>query len=530
MFWCKNVSNFCLFFMQETTQNLGSSHVYSYSEGMSYSQPEIHQSGLQPVYAEEGNYVNAAAIRSYNHNIYANVFHDGHSYYAHRGGSGAVGERGMNLAVHATYSSPELNVQPHQAEQYPSGSNSETLISAEYHYRPPPPYPRTSSSTPDLAIQASLPSVVTNQPDLVASQPLLSGDGQTTESNIGTGQLQYSSSVEQVPVTSTESHRDNVAESVVSHLSHLQVTHPALDQEDTSSEHSCTTFHARESDESSDEVSHNANWQSKAKIHIRMLDPKEAPPQSKTKEVATLRESFRRMMIARSGSVRSSRRSMRESSEAKSLTDSVNLMTVSEQLSESYTFPSSKSVPGMSIPPDVLKHSSILVPPENSPDMQEMLEKLGDPPPYPGTRPADEQALSELVSSCNVQNDLSRVVPAPSIMQMVAIVPEKSGIDSGQDGERHQQTNKEPCTTKSVSSAATAEHGNKEEEQENDNAADSGSDSDLESVSMTYLYTSFFCRGERRSGFVCFFSLWQLHDGYLGSAFNFTCIYSCICK
>nr|KAG5712809.1 hypothetical protein BaRGS_007406 [Batillaria attramentaria] len=292
---------------QETPQTIGNSQVYSHPEGISYSQPEIRQANLQPVFVEEGNYVNAAAIRSYNHNIYANVFNDGHNYYALRGGVGSGGERGTNLAVHTTYSSPELNVQPPQAD-FPSVTAGETIMTTEsltYHFRPPPPYPRTSSSTPDLAIQAMGVPPASDQPDLVSSQPALSAGSL----GVGGGQVHSDQSVESVPeVAAMPAVSQNVpvtAESglpevVNMPLAHLQVVDASGDQEDTSSEHSYATFHAKESDESSDDMHRDIRRDSKTQIQIRMLGPKEAPPQSKTKEVATLRESFRRMMIARS--------------------------------------------------------------------------------------------------------------------------------------------------------------------------------------------------------------------------------------
>lgn len=378
--------------MQESQQqqNLSQAQVYTHPEGISYSQPEIRQTSLQPVYADEGNYVNAAAIRSYNHNIYANVFHDGHNYYALRGGMGVGGERGTGtLAVHATYSSPELNVQPQQPEQFASGG--ETLMTTEslaYHFRPPPPYPRTSTSTPDLAIQAT-GATSSDHSDLVSSQPTLSAGtlgGSTipthSDDNIDAGA--EVSDLASIPSVVSEGGAAGVGETLVApNLAHLQVVDTAGDQDDTSSEHSYATFHAKESDESSDEAGKLTRRDSKSQIQIRMLGPKEAPPQSKTKEVATLRESFRRMMIARSGSIRGSRKSFRESAEAKPSTDPVNLTPVSEQPLDTSSS-SISSIVGIS--PNVLAHAGIPVPSsETTSEMQEIVEKLGDPPPYPGS-------------------------------------------------------------------------------------------------------------------------------------------------
>ena len=377
--------------MQESQQqqNLSQAQVYTHPEGISYSQPEIRQTTLQPVYADEGNYVNAAAIRNYNHNIYANVFHDGHNYYALRGGVGVGGERGTgSLAVHATYSSPELNVQPQQPEQFTSGPGGETLMTTEslaYHFRPPPPYPRTSTSTPDLAIQATGPAH-SDHADLVSSQPALSAGtlgGSTipahSDDSVDAGVEVSDMTSISSPVVS-EGGAAGVGETLVApNLAHLQVVDSAGDQEDTSSEHSYATFHAKESDESSDEAGKLTRRDSQSQIQIRMLGPKEAPPQSKTKEVATLRESFRRMMIARSGSLRGSRKSFRESAESKPSTDPVNLTPVSEQ-----PLDTSSSLAGIS--PDMLAHVGIPMPPnESTSEMQEIVEKLGDPPPYPGS-------------------------------------------------------------------------------------------------------------------------------------------------
>ena len=305
------------------------------------------------------------------------------------GGVGVGGERGTgSLAVHATYSSPELNVQPQQPEQFTSGPGGETLMTTEslaYHFRPPPPYPRTSTSTPDLAIQATGPAH-SDHADLVSSQPALSAGtlGDSTipahsDDSVNAGVEVSDMSSISSPVVS-EGGAAGVGETLVApNLAHLQVVDSAGDQEDTSSEHSYATFHAKESDESSDETGKLTRRDSQSQIQIRMLGPKEAPPQSKTKEVATLRESFRRMMIARSGSLRGSRKSFRESVEAKPSTDPVNLTPVSEQ-----PLDTSSSLAGIS--PDMLVHVGIPMPPnETTSEMQEIVEKLGDPPPYPGS-------------------------------------------------------------------------------------------------------------------------------------------------
>ncbi|KAK7464531.1 hypothetical protein BaRGS_00037923, partial [Batillaria attramentaria] len=480
--------------IQETPQTIGNSQVYSHPEGISYSQPEIRQANLQPVFVEEGNYVNAAAIRSYNHNIYANVFNDGHNYYALRGGVGSGGERGTNLAVHTTYSSPELNVQPPQAD-FPSVTAGETVMTTEsltYHFRPPPPYPRTSSSTPDLAIQAMGVPPASDQPDLVSSQPALSAGSL----GVGGGQVHSDHSVESVPeVAAMPAVSQNVpvtAESglpevVNMPLAHLQVVDAAGDQEDTSSEHSYATFHAKESDESSDDMHRDIRRDSKTQIQIRMLGPKEAPPQSKTKEVATLRESFRRMMIARSGSMRGSRRSMRESVEGKS-TEPVNLTTVTEQALDISSSPQTAPVSNISMTPDVLVHTGIPVPESDAPDMQEILEKLGDPPPYPGPKPSTQASPPEPVPGVSPREDLSQVVPPPTSFTspMLVRVAERRDVSDGaaeQKDDSHQENMAESGSETEVTVTKTEQTEDTQSEKEGGEGGEQEPDVDYASDS-----------------------------------------------
>ncbi|CAL1539436.1 unnamed protein product, partial [Lymnaea stagnalis] len=125
---------------KEITPHLGAAQVYVHPDGMAYSQPEISQN-LATFRDEHGNYANVDALRHYSHSIYANIFQEGHGFYA-----GRTGERANNLAVHPTYSSPELNTELHQQEAFANNEFSAQEAMA-YHFRPPPPYPRTSSST-----------------------------------------------------------------------------------------------------------------------------------------------------------------------------------------------------------------------------------------------------------------------------------------------------------------------------------------------------------------------------------------------
>ncbi|XP_070181428.1 tyrosine-protein phosphatase non-receptor type 21-like isoform X2 [Littorina saxatilis] len=483
---------------QHQQQNLGQAQVYTHPEGISYSQPEIRQSSLQPVY-DEGNYVNAAAIRSYNHNIYAmHNIHDAHNYYALRGGVGAGGERGGgNLtSVHTTYSSPELNVQPPQGEQFTTtGSGSETLITTDtlaYHFRPPPPYPRTSTSTPDLASQAmGSPSDPT---DLASSNPALSAAALDSGSPSQSGAEAGSDVLAMAGVPPAVSEGGVTGDALLApNLAHLQVVDSpgAVDQDDTSSEHSYTTFHAKESDESSDDACKLSQRESQSQIHIRMLGPKEAPPQSKTKEVATLRESFRRMMIARSGSIRGSRKSFRESSEPKPATDPVNLTPVSEQPSDtSITSQQSTPASDTSTLSETHVYAGLPVPcsEDSSSEMQEILEKLGDPPPYPGNKPPMYTSPQELVPDLppreRLSIDLAQVVPPPSSVSaetVMAVLPPTGG--GGEREEKHAETHSMAESSSEADSGMPHAEEEEEEErrsrvEEEDPGVESGSDTD----------------------------------------------------
>ena len=437
---------------------------------------------------DEGNYVNAAAIRSYNHNIYANAFQEGHNYYALRGGMVAGGERGGGMAVHATYSSPELNMQAHPTEQLTSGSGSETLMTTEslgYHWRPPPPYPRTSTSTPDLATQAT-GTPPTDHGDLVSSQPALSAG--SVGGSSGPAHSEHSieagtdvSVMAGVQPGIREGGVVGVEEVLVApNLAHLQVQD--ADQDDTSSEHSYATFHAKESDESSDDAGKVRRGDSQ--IHIRMLGPKEAPPQSKTKEVATLKESFRRMMIARS-SFRGSQKSYRESGESRPVPDPVNLMPVSEQpLDVSSQQPSHTST--QAIPSELLAQVGIPMPPsDTNAEMQEILEKLGDPPPYPGGNPPVYQGSHERDSPVqDGAKDLSCVVPAPSSVFTSSSHP--PGGDEEPEERQSETHSMAESSSEADSGMPQAEEEEEEERggrEEEDPGVDSGSDSDSEKVS-----------------------------------------------
>ena len=340
----------------ENPQNLSKSQIYSHTDGGAYSQPEIRQVEQVSDYPSETQYVNASAIRNYSHSIYANVFHEGHNYYGYRSG-----ERSNNLAVHPTYSSPELNT-PNLPEQFPS--NSMITESLNYQYRPPPPYPRTSSSTPDLAVQTGGGCSAGDTPDLLAQQMI---------PNSLAAQSRLDKSVE------------DLSEAVPG-AKQVENVQAEQDRDDTSSENSCATFHAKETDSESDNETERLKQRSgseRSKIQIHLVTPKEAPPPSKLKEVATLRESFRRMMIARSSSLNSSKRKTGvqlttglDATDSKTTSDS-GLPKVEEQTAQSDALSKTSKPPAPApldlntvVPVGVMKPPPPYVPKDLEPDVK----------------------------------------------------------------------------------------------------------------------------------------------------------------
>ncbi|CAL1539434.1 unnamed protein product, partial [Lymnaea stagnalis] len=187
------------------------------------------------------------------------------------------------------------------------------------------------------------------------------------------------------------------------------------DPDDTSSEHSYSTFHAKESDESSEDESSRVKivqHKEESKIQIRMFTPQEAPPPSKLKEEATLRESFRRLKIVRTSSVskdgpvlgRSSLRGLKDTADGHSIPSS-HLNAVSEQPQEGS---GSVGKPGQNFPTNkpTLPSKDANTPPE----MKEILDRLGAPPPYPGMVPVlnpssvDINVLPALTTNSNNNN------------------------------------------------------------------------------------------------------------------------------
>lgn len=438
----------------EITPHLGAAQVYVHPDGMAYSQPEISQS-VASYRDEHGNYANVDALRSYSHSIYANIFQDGHGYYPGRGS-----ERGNNLAVHPTYSSPELNTEIHQQEVFAANEFS-AQEAMTYHFRPPPPYPRTSSSTPDLAAQPAS-NLVGTQPDIVLPNLVTAGERTglhdfvvqsrldrsvddlsgfqmnapysvsgirtTTElssenSHSGVtsvlGKSGQPSSGRPLEVINTDSgsgdtsagtrgpsNQGSFLENDLTSASESKIM--SDDPDDTSSEHSYSTFHAKESDESSDDEGARpkpAQTLKESNIHIRMFTPQEAPPPSKIKEEATLRESFRRMKIVRTSSLskdvpglKTSLCGLKEAVEVNAL--SLHSNVAGGQRPESEALQS--SVAQSSFPSS---HTTVVDKNlSTTPEMEEILERLGAPPPYPGKSAVPPDLVSDVPAMRNTSS------------------------------------------------------------------------------------------------------------------------------
>ena len=280
--------------IHDLNQNIANTHIYAQSEeGLAYSQPEISSHGNSAaMYNHSGHYNLGSPTRSYPHSVsmYTDVFASQGNYLQFRD------DRQTNLVMQPTYSSPELNTQG-----LPQSFMTENFMNVNeayvYHYKPPPPYPRASNSTPDLAVQ-TYKGIVSNSPDLVSRKTL--GDAIFTLEN----QSRLENSVESVHETIPEVIQ--ISENTVETETGISEVGPCPQEvDDASSDHSNSTFHVKEIDSEPEETfvrSVPQRKSSKSKIQVRFVAPNKIPPPSASKDVATRRESFRRMMIARSGS------------------------------------------------------------------------------------------------------------------------------------------------------------------------------------------------------------------------------------
>lgn len=284
----------------DLTQNIANTHIYAQSEeGLAYSQPEISNPHVS--FNPEGHYRMGSPVRDYPQSIsmYTNVFQDQNTgnFMQYR-----VNERQTNLVMQPTYSSPELNTQG-LPQQYAANDFLNVNEAYVYHYKPPPPYSRASNSTPDLAAQTHFRNV-SDSPDLVSRRTL--GDSAlNSNSNM---ELSVGNLTESIPEVVQISEHIVHTESGLTEVEHGSADideHGSADIDDGSSDHSNSTFHIKETDSEPEDTFVRTTPQrqsSKSKITVRFVAPNKAPPPSTSKEVATKRESFRRMMIARSGS------------------------------------------------------------------------------------------------------------------------------------------------------------------------------------------------------------------------------------
>ncbi|XP_014778688.1 tyrosine-protein phosphatase non-receptor type 14 [Octopus bimaculoides] len=213
-------------------------------------------------------------LTSYTDNIphYANIIQQDSRYVDYQSNSWY-----NNFIVKPTHSSPELNT---VATQGMPGRDyiAEDFMHDKVYYKPPPPppsppppYPRVSSSTPDLAAQ-TVQMNINYSPDLVSRKNL--------------GPISFA----------VQSKLDKSLENLAAAVNEVSVSDADSLCSCNSNQTGCST---KDTDKDFEDQQIPSEIE-KNNIHVRYIAPEEAPPPSKSKEVATLRESFRRMMIARS--------------------------------------------------------------------------------------------------------------------------------------------------------------------------------------------------------------------------------------
>ena len=277
-------------------QNIVNSRIYAQSEeGLAYSQPEIHTHPHSVNYSTEGHghYNIGSGLPDYSGqsvSMFPDIFQDQATYLQYR-----LHDRPTNLSMQPTYSSPELNTQG-LPQEYAVNNMFNMNESYVYQYKPPPPYPRASNSTPDLAAQTGS-RLISDSPDLL-SRKTLRDSGLSSHSNL---ELSIDNLSETIPEVVQIS-----ADTVETESGIEEVQQNTTELDDASSVHSDSTFHVKETDSETEDsfVRSIPQRQSSTKslVKVRFVSPSKAPPPSTMKEVATKRESFRSMMIARSGS------------------------------------------------------------------------------------------------------------------------------------------------------------------------------------------------------------------------------------
>ena len=239
-----------------------------------------------------------------------------------------------------------------------------------------------------------------------------------------------------------------------------QPVHKVLseDQEDTSSEHSYSTAVINDSDNSSDDESmrFKSAQNEESKIHIKMFKPQEAPPPSKMKEEATLRESFRRLRIARVGSLnkdlpptiqrKPSLKGLKGTTE-NIVVGSTALRVVNEQTTEASMQQANNPLKASDISKNIITGTSGLtveIPtmdlPLETPDtteMKEILERLGAPPPYPGSAAPQDLSVNPHAanSSSHLPNNVVRYSDLKPSASMTNQIPSSVTVKrSSSDG------------------------------------------------------------------------------------------------
>ncbi|XP_052276054.1 tyrosine-protein phosphatase non-receptor type 21-like [Dreissena polymorpha] len=293
-----HLSNQALHVQPDINQNITNTNIYAQKEVLAYSQPNIsaHTAYSQPNITDQPmNFTSAEGYRqiqgsparnypSHSVSMYPDMY-QGHGGYD----MNYRYDRQTNLSVQPTYSSPELTTQG-LPQDYAGDAMFNMDQAYLYHYKPPPPYPRASNSTPDLAAQTGSHGSM-NSPDLISRKHLVHSA------------FSSSTNIQEI----VENLTDSIPEVVnVNDPANDNSNLPAqIETDDASSDHSNSTFHVKETDSETEETfvrSIPQRQSSQSKVTVRRIPPNKAAPQSMIKEVATKRESFRRMMIARSGS------------------------------------------------------------------------------------------------------------------------------------------------------------------------------------------------------------------------------------
>ncbi|XP_077994205.1 tyrosine-protein phosphatase non-receptor type 21-like [Glandiceps talaboti] len=145
----------------QSLSNLGRAHAYQQPETMVYSQPEIRQPSQYHNLNPYGTHLNLnLGSQGYSHG-YVDKSTESLPYVP-------MSLRNNNTGITHTYSTPELT-----SQHMPPTHDYITSNMLLNKYKPPPAYPRNSTSTPDLPIQSmQYQNVSSSSPDLVSRRLL----------------------------------------------------------------------------------------------------------------------------------------------------------------------------------------------------------------------------------------------------------------------------------------------------------------------------------------------------------------------